>query len=234
MTTTSRHPQDPAAHDPSAHDAAQTEPSTTARGVTGALRLAAAIAMATAIAHQIGDQVANGVFEPPQYFSFFTVQTGFINVAVLVGGAVLALRSRRDSHLSTAVRLCAVTYAAVTGVVYNLLLRDIPAEGDFVAVAWPGEVEHVWIPLFMVADWLFAPGRPRLGWGRIWLALAYPLLWVASTLVRGAADGWYPYPFLEPDGPAGDVGVAAYVAGISVFVVGVASLAIALSRRVRS
>lgn len=25
----------------------------------------------------------------------------------------------------------------------------------------------------------------------------YPLLWLAFTLIRGAADGFYPYPFVD-------------------------------------
>jgi hypothetical protein len=26
----------------------------------------------------------------------------------------------------------------------------------------------------------------------------YPLAWTVLTLIRGALDGWYPYPFLDP------------------------------------
>jgi hypothetical protein len=28
--------------------------------------------------------------------------------------------------------------------------------------------------------------------------LAYPLVWLGYTLVRGSIVGWYPYPFLNP------------------------------------
>jgi hypothetical protein len=226
MTTTYRPAGEPAPRD----NAARHDTPGTARRVTGALRLLAALVMGTAIASQIADQIAAGVFEPARYFSFFTVQTGLLNVAVLLAGAVVALRARHDSERFTAVRLCAVTYAAVTGVVYNLLLRDIPTEGDFVAIAWPGEIEHVWIPVYIVLDWLLAPGRARLGWGRVGVALAYPLLWVAFTLVRGNLEDWYPYPFLDPAGPGGWGGVWLYVAAISVFIVVVAVIGIVASR----
>jgi hypothetical protein len=30
------------------------------------------------------------------------------------------------------------------------------------------------------------------------LWLIFPIVWVVLTLVRGAVDGWYPYPFLDP------------------------------------
>jgi len=26
----------------------------------------------------------------------------------------------------------------------------------------------------------------------------YPLAWTVLTVIRGALDGWYPYPFLDP------------------------------------
>jgi hypothetical protein len=227
MTTTSRPTSDPA---PLGTTASSDDSPGVARRITAALRLLAALAMSAAIINQIADQVVNGVFEPARYFSFFTVQTGILNVAVLLLGALIAFRVARDSELFTAIRMCAVAYAAVTGVVYNLLLRDLPTEGDFVALVWPGEIEHVWIPIFMVLDWFLAPGRARLACSRIALALVYPLLWVGLTLVRGSFENWYPYPFLDPNGPTGWSGVAIYVAAISVFIVVVAVICIASSR----
>ena len=44
--------------------------------------------------------------------------------------------------------------------------------------------------------------------GLLWLA--FPLAWTGVTLVRGALDGWYPYPFLDPaNGGYGQVAVIA-------------------------
>ena len=28
--------------------------------------------------------------------------------------------------------------------------------------------------------------------------MIHPLAWTVLTLIRGALDGWYPYPFLDP------------------------------------
>ncbi len=33
---------------------------------------------------------------------------------------------------------------------------------------------------------------------RLWVVLMYPLVWLVVVLVRGATDGWVPYPFLDP------------------------------------
>ena len=79
-------------------------------------------------------------------------------------------------------------------------------------------------------DWLFATGRARLSWRWVWAAIAYPLAWCAFTLVRGAATGWFPYPFIDPNKPAGVSGVVGYIVGIAAFIVGLAFLAVKYSR----
>jgi hypothetical protein len=205
------------------------ESATALRRTAGVLRLAAGLLVLGAIGTQIADLVVNRAFEPEEYFSYFTIQSSLINIVVLLTGGVLALRWREDPELYTAVRMSTVAYAVVTCVVYNLLLRGLPPEG-FVGVQWPNEVTHVWIPILVVADWLLSPGRAPLAWGRIWLAIGYPLAWLAFTLVRGVLTGWYPYPFLEPDGPDGPVSVIVYIAGITLFILAVSVVAIGISR----
>jgi hypothetical protein len=206
------------------------EAASPARRITGVIRLLAAVLVLVAVGTQIADQVASGVFEPAEYFSYFTVLSSLINIVVLATGGLLALRRNGDPELFTAVRMSTVAYATVTAVVYNVLLRDLPSDGSFVAVAWPGEILHVWIPIVIVLDWVVAPGRPALSWGRIGLAVTFPLAWVAFTLVRGVATGWYPYPFLDPDGPDGPVSVIVYIVAIAAFIIAIAAIAIGLSR----
>jgi len=87
---------------------------------------------------------------------------------------------------------------------------------------------HVWFPIYIALDWLLAPGRPRLRWSALGVVVSYPLAWLAFTLIRGAVDGWYPYPFLDP--ATGWMSVLLYILVITGFVVGVASLALWWSR----
>jgi hypothetical protein len=206
-----------------------TESATSARVTVGVLRAAAALLVLAAIATQIVDQLGAQVFVPSEYFSYFTVQSSMMNVVVLAVGAALAFRLKRDTVLYTGVRMATVAYAIVTGVVYNLLLRGLPPTG-YVGVQWPNEVEHVWIPLYILIDWLFATGRARLAWRWVWAAIAYPLAWCAYTLVHGALTGWYPYPFIDPTGPGGWPSVVGYIVGIAAFIIGLAFLAILYSR----
>ena len=205
------------------------ERSTPARQTVGVLRIGAAGLVLAAIITQIADQLGAGVFAPGEYFAYFTVDSSMMNVVVLAAGGVLALRFKRDTVLYTGVRMATVTYAIVTGVVYNLLLRGLPPTG-YVGIRWPNEIEHVWIPIYILIDWLFATGRAQLGWKWVWAAVSFPLVWCAFTLVRGAATNWYPYPFINPTEPGGWPSVAMYILGIAAFIVGLAFLAVRYSR----
>lgn len=207
-----------------------TEPVTApsgARRVVGVLRIAASALLLTALVSQIVEKVVNDDMVPTEYFSYFTIQSSMIAIVVLAVGGVLARGRPVDPAFYTGMRMSVLTYAAVTAAVYNVLLRGIPDEG-YVAVAWPGEVMHVWIPIVLLLDWLLSPGRPALRWAALGIAVAYPLAWIAFTLVRGTVTGWYPYPFLQPE--TGLVSVLLYILGIAVLIMGLASLAIAVSR----
>ncbi len=181
------------------------------------------------IATQITDQLWNDAFVATEYFGYFTIQSSLMNVVVLLVGGSLALRRPLDPQLLTGVRMSMLTYAIVTGVVYNALLRNVVSDG-FNGIAWPNEVLHVWAPIFIALDWVLSPGRPALAWKRLGVALIYPLTWVAYAVVRGTLTGFYTYPFLDPAQPGGYGAVALYVLGIAAFITGLAAAAIAASR----
>jgi hypothetical protein len=114
----------------------------------------------------------------------------------------------------------------VTGVVYNLLLRNVELPQG-TTVPWSNEILHVVAPLWMLLDWLFAPGRRELVWRTIWVIIVFPLVWVIYTLIRGpitpneltGVGYWYPYPFLDPNLSAnGYLSVAFYVILIAIVV----------------
>ena len=199
-----------------------------ARRAVGILRLAAGLTLVVALTFQIIEKVVNNDMVPGEYFSYFTIESSMIAVVVLIAGGVLALRLPVDTVMYTTVRMSAFAYSVVTAVVYNVLLRGIPEQG-FIESKWPGELMHVWIPLFIALDWLISPGRPALRWTGLRYVVIFPLTWLAFTMLRGAATGWFPYPFLEPS--TGWLSISVYVVGISVFIVGLASLAITWSRR---
>lgn len=210
-------------------DAPVARTATPARSIVGGLRLAVGLGLLATISIQIGDRVVNNAFDPAEYFSYFTIESSLMNIVVLLVGAVLAFRLDRDTVLYTTIRMSVLAYAVVTAGVYNLLLRKVPYHG-FVGLTWPNEVIHVWVPLFLLLDWLLSPGRPALPWTALRVVLVYPVAWIAYTLVRGAFTAYYPYPFLDPAN-GGWASVAAYIVGLSAFLVGIGALAVLYSRR---
>ncbi|MFD2797497.1 Pr6Pr family membrane protein [Promicromonospora vindobonensis] len=125
-------------------------------------------------------------------FSYFTIESN-----LLIGGVSLALAvdPRRDGPVFRVLRLDALLCIAVTGVVYNTVLRGI------VELTGAGLVSntmlHVLAPLFAVIVWLWAGPRPRVSARTVWWSVVYPIAWLVYTFLRGAATDWYPYPFLD-------------------------------------
>ncbi|TFD87985.1 hypothetical protein E3T61_12715 [Cryobacterium lactosi] len=200
------------------------------RRFVGVLRILLALLVLAAVVTQITDQILNDAFDPAAYFGFFTIQSSLMNVVVLFVGGVLALRVAAEPELLARVRMSTLSYAVITGVVYNLLLRNLPADGSFVGLDWPNEVLHVWAPALILLDWLLAPGRPALAWKRIWFALIYPLVWLAYALLRGTFTDWWTYPFLNPGEPGGWPSVLLYIVVIAGVIIAISAAAIGLSR----
>jgi hypothetical protein len=193
-----------------------------------ALRVLVAAAIAAAVIGQLVTSLdywrATGItgigVSVVNFFSFFTIESNVAAAVVLVvGAALLVVRRGDDPPGFTLARASVVTYMVVTGIVYNLLLRgiDLP-QGS--TLGWSNEILHVIAPVYLLVDWIVAPGRAPLAARRIWVVLVYPIVWVAYTLVRGplttgevaGTDYWYPYPFLDPNNSAnGYFSVAFYV-----------------------
>lgn len=200
------------------------------RHMSGTISVAMGVILLAAVVTQIADQLRVGRFEPTEYFAYFTIQSTLIAIVVLISGGVHAWRSSRDSLLYSGIRASLVSYLVTTGLVYNLLLRDIPNADGYVGPEWANDAQHVWVPIYIVIDWMLTPGRARLQPRTLALAATFPLIWVAITLLRGIATGWYPYPFLELDGPNGVLGVVLYVIGIAVAILSITGLAVAVNR----
>ncbi len=198
------------------------------------VRLVACLLIAAAIVAQatrtIGGAISrNGdvATTAVNFFSFFTVLSNAGSVVVLAIVGVWGLRHRQAPGplpVGPAIALsCVTTYMLVTGVVYNTLLRGIELPQG-TTVPWSNEVLHVVGPAFLLFDLLIGSPQARLLWRHLLGILAFPVVWVAYTLIRGplvtnpttGAAWWYPYPFLDPHVVAGYAGVIPYVLGIAV------------------
>ena len=216
------------------------------RYVVAVVRVVVAGLIVAAIVAQLGRSIENwhrgGLdvgFSLVNFFSFFTIESNVASVVVLLIGAAFAFARRDDPHWFTVFRVIVVTYMAVTGVVYNLLLRGVELPQG-TTVAWSNEVLHVAACAYLVLDWLLAPGRTALSWRVLRAVVIFPVAWAAYTLIRAPfaiqKDGsrWYPYPFLNPAlAQEGYASVAFYVVLIALVVCTAGAGAIWVSRRNR-
>jgi hypothetical protein len=181
------------------------------RVVIPAYRLVFAVVTIAAIISQAVASINLGIFRPVNYFSYFTIDSNLIAVALLLIG-VTRWRSTNSPGLDV-LRGAGVVYMSVTGVVFTLLLSGVDVDTQ---LKWVNTVVHELMPLVMVADWLIAPPASRLTLRQGALWLLFPLVWIVYTLIRGAAINWYPYPFLNPAN-GGYASVTVYCVGILVF-----------------
>jgi hypothetical protein len=204
------------------------------RTILAVLRLALGITTLVAFTLQ-GLVLGNaGVFSTFNYFGYFTNLSNVFASVVLILSALYLFKSRKPSVRDDVIRGAAVLYMAVTGVVYVTLLTG---EDLGLLLPWVNILMHIIMPLAVVADWLYQPPLTTLTTKQAALWLAFPLLFVVYTIIRGAIVNWYPYPFLNPDKVGGYGGVALYCAGIlaAFFVIGwlVMKLGNALKRQIR-
>jgi hypothetical protein len=117
----------------------------------------------------------------------------------------------------------------VTFLVVIVLLSGVDVQLQLV---WVDVVLHKIFPVIVVADLLLDPPRTRLVYGDIGVLLVYPLIWTVLTVIRGAIDGWYPYPFLDPaHGGYGQVAVTIVAVLIGFLMIAAAIIWLANWRR---
>ena len=182
----------------------------------------AALAL-VAIATQLISLATKGTLNPVNYFSYFTIDSNLIATGVLIACA-LSWGSATVPRLDL-VRVGAVVYMSVTGIVFTLLLSNTDVD---TAIPWVNSVVHELMPLVMLADWLVTPPARRLQLRQGMLWLSFPLVWIVYTIIRGAIVNKYPYPFLDPVN-GGYASVAAYCVAILVTMMVVSALVVVLA-----
>jgi hypothetical protein len=178
----------------------------------GVVRIIFGLLILAAISFMIYVLIDEGAFNALNFFSFFTILSNLLAMTVLLEGGRRQLAG--EPPLSDMWRGAAVVYMAVTYIVFAVLLRDLQEELQ-THVAWVDSVLHRVAPIVLMADWLIEPPHQPIPFRRALVWLGFPLAWLAFTLVRGAIDGRYPYPFLDPAN-GGYGAVALYCVGIFV------------------
>jgi len=176
----------------------------TARLFFGLLTLTAIVAQAIYLQQK-------GVLNPFNYLGYFTNLSNILAGVILIISALYLLKSRQPSVKDDLIRGAATLYMTITGLVYITLLSN---EDLGLLMPWVNIVTHIVLPLYVLADWLYQPPRHKLRTSQILVWLAWPMVYVTYSLIRGSLTGWYPYPFLDPDKVNGYGGVATYCIAI--------------------
>jgi hypothetical protein len=196
-------------------------------------RWLAAATILSSVVWQVTDRMANNLFRPAEYFSYFSIQGTIIAGALLAFTGWLSWQGTAETKWVTIARASATTYAIVISVVYNALLRDSPGDIRDAGYDWPvvpNEIMHVWAAVLILLDWLIFAGYAKLRLrASLWVAV-FPLAWLTFSVTRGILDGWWAYWFLNPNEPGGIPGMLQYVGGITVLMIGMGFILIALRK----
>ena len=183
-----------------------------------AYRIGFALLTLAAIVYQLFHSIdINPDFRVSNFFSFFTIESNIFAAVVLIAFG-LNLVGSPASQTAELVRGAAVLYMVTTGIVYGLLLSGYTDELN-TGTDWVNNVVHRIFPLVLLADWLIDPPDVRIPFRRALVWLAFPIVYLIYSLIRGPIVDWYPYPFLNPDNDGGWAGVAAVCVGIAIGVI---------------
>jgi hypothetical protein len=137
------------------------------------------------------------------YLAFFTEITNIVvdlwlialGIAMLIGeGRVYRFLTK--PHVQGALTL----YILVVGIVYCGILFWFTE--TYSAVHWWGNLINVWhhvvVPIGMVVLWWKMPHTGHVNKKTLWYWMILPVVYLIVSEIRGLIDGWYPYPFLDP------------------------------------
>ncbi|MBZ5613378.1 MAG: Pr6Pr family membrane protein [Acidobacteriia bacterium] len=152
---------------------------------------------------------ANGVpviTATANYFSFFTILTNLL-VALVLTFSLRKTPSTLSVYAGRAtVQSAVAVYIAIVGIVYSLVLRNLWDPEGLQKIA--DVILHDAIPVLYLLYWLAFVRKGKdsdsLHFSRVPVWLAYLLLYLGYSLIRGSITGIYLYPFID----AGKLGYA--------------------------
>lgn len=160
-----------------------------------------------------------------QFLAFFTIWTNA--VVAIVAGATAISGERRQWLASPAAQTASAAYIMIVLLVYEVMLRKLwQPEG---AQWWADLLLHNIVPALWVAWWFCFSRKVAFAYRDSLKWLAYPWIYLAYALARGAFTGFYPYPFIDVS-KHGYVGALIAALAISVVFLAIALGFIAMGR----
>lgn len=129
------------------------------------------------------------------FFSFFTILTNILVALSMTFAAAPGASGVAGFFKRATVRTALTLYISVVGAVYFLILRHTWDPQGWQRVA--DQLLHYAIPTLCLIDWTAFTAKEGLKARHAARWLLYPAAYGAYALIRGAVDGFYPYPFLD-------------------------------------
>ena len=107
---------------------------------------------------------------------------------------ILGASLRREPAGMVHVRAMAMTALGVAAVLHATLLGGQAGLSGEVVNA----LLHIVFPVLALLEWAGVRSRGRTRWFTPLIGLAFPVVFLAGTLLRGSIVGWYPYDFVDP------------------------------------
>lgn len=177
--------------------------------ISASARVVLAVAVLTAIGRQLSLHLGAS-HDPVNFFSYFTNLSNLFAAAVFLVSAFNVAKGL--TPVLDVFRFISVVNMTIVGVVFSILLRN---EDLGALLPWVNITLHYLMPVAVVLDWLLLPPSAKLNSRHLLLSLTFPAIYLTYVVIRGAGNGWYPYPFLNPVNVGGYTVVAAYSVGIA-------------------
>jgi hypothetical protein len=130
-----------------------------------------------------------------RFFSYFTIWANVLVAVTLTVPAFSAAAGPGRFFSKPSIQAAAAVHITMVGVVYSMLLR-----GALDLDVWNAVADHALhdvIPILYVAYWLIFAPKAEISWTDPLKWLAFPAVYFAYSLLRGAVVGRYPYWFAD-------------------------------------
>jgi len=145
-----------------------------------------------------------GALDVGDYVGQFTI----LSVAATSILMLLGAFGRREPRGMVHLRAMALTGLLVAAVLHATLLGGAAGpSGELV-----NALLHIVFPVLALIEWMTVRSRTRVTLVTPLIGLAFPVVFLAGTLVRGAIVGRYPYDFVDPGAQGGYAGLVSSLA----------------------
>jgi hypothetical protein len=130
-----------------------------------------------------------------RFLAFFTILTNLM-VGIVSAVSAIAPNSASGRLLTGAnTRAGVALYIGLVGVIYHLLLSGLWDPQGWQKIA--DLLLHTATPVMMAIAWIFFDAKKDLTLKALPQIIVYPVAYTVYAMIRGAGDGFYPYPFID-------------------------------------